>query len=150
VTGSCFVEEVTTSAGVVHTITTNYNGNGYIIGFAIICSSSSSMDIAGAYCYSALYFVKPYTTTPPTYTGSSNVNKGLLSMAKKSSTSLSSTGTNYDAYVSSGTLPTGANLSNVAFITDKNTIKVYVQGTSANYYGIKSGETYQYYVLYSE
>ena len=150
VTGSCFVEEVATSEGAIHTITTNYNGNGYIIGFAIICSSSSSMDIAGINCYSALYFVKPYTTIPATYLGSGNVNKGLVFMAKKSSSSLGVTGANYDAYCPSTTSPSGASLNGVVCINDKKTIKVRVQGTNTNYFGIKSGETYQYYVLYSE
>ena len=71
-------------------------------------------------------------------------------MAKKSSSSLGVTGTNYDAYCPSTTSPSGASLNGVVCINDKKTIKVRVQGTNTNYFGIKSGETYQYYVLYSE
>lgn len=148
VTGSFTVPEITTAEGTAYSINTGYSGNGYITAFAIVCSSSQHLDIAFAYTYSACLYIKTYNKTSPTYKGISNANKGTAGLVRKNSGSLSVTYASPDLYATGD--PSGAGTSSVATINNKSTIKIYIKGTNANYYGLKSGETYQYWVLYSE
>ena len=147
VTGSFTVPEITTEAGTVHSINTGYSGDGYITAFAIVCSSSQHLDVAAAYTYSTALYIKTYNKTSPTYTGTGNANKGFCALVKKSS-NLSVTSGSPDLYAPGD--PNGSGTTGVALINDKSTIKIYIKGTNTNYYGLKSGETYQYLVLYSE
>lgn len=147
VTGSFTVPEITTAEGTAYSINTGYSGNGYITAFVIVCSSSSHLDVVGAYTYSSILCLKTYNKMSPTYTGVGNGNKTTSALARLSSSNLSFTTDNGERY--SADTPTG-NSGSVLSINNKNTIQVYVAGTSTNYRGLKSGETYQYWVLYSE
>lgn len=148
VTGTLVAEAATTDAGKVYTIDTGYTGDGYVIAFAIMCTSSSLYDVTTTTQYVGVSAYKRILSEP-TYSGTSNANKGIVVPIKKRSSALEPDYSEDTIYSSSYT-PSGGSVSGVITIANKNTVKVYVAGSNSNYKGLKPNQTYQYWVLYSE
>ena len=148
---------VFTGSASAHTITLDYSGNGYPIACAIVLDdgvlNETYTNTIARYSIAQWFMTKTYISQTPTYATSGNANLGAVASVYKSSSSTAATLTrtnNASTNTFSSSASTASTTTCVRFRSNTS-MSVYVGATSGtSRQGFFNGQTYRYWIIYSE